>query len=271
MGTVRLIVFGLLTLVLIACGTNSTTPRADSAGDVPAATENVVEVGLTEYTFEMPDEVVGGTVTFRATNTGGLPHEMAFGAIEGDRTVDDVMDALQSRRRPKWFEDIAGIPVVSAGLTAAMTRDLDEGRYIFLCFLPTPEGQPHASEGMVKLFTVGGTSDAATPDPDVVITATDEGFDIPEIAAGTRVVKLVNEGTKPHEFAFVSFEPGKTEKDLGKWFNSGFKTDTPALFPGGIQAIEPGTSVVVEITFESGKDYTLQDFENGLQAEIVVE
>jgi hypothetical protein len=69
----------------------------------------------------------------------------------------------------------------------------------------------------------------------------------------------------------VSYEPGKTEKDLNKWFGSGFKTEAPALFPGGMQSIGPGESVVVEMTFESGRTYTLEDFENKLSSEITIE
>ncbi len=259
-----------IALVIASCGGDTDEPDTDAGGTLTPALENVVGVGLTEYEFDMPDSVTGGTVTFRATNTGGLPHEVAFGAIEGNRTMDDVMKALQAREPPPWFEDIAGIPVISPGVTTSMTRELDEGQYIFLCFLPTPQGQPHAAEGMVKLFEVSGTSDAEPPVPDLTITATDDGFDVPEISAGTHLIEFVNGGTKPHEFAMYSLEPGKTERDIEKWFGSNLKGEAPALFPGGMQSIEPEVSIVVEITFESGRTYTLEDFENDLSHEIVV-
>jgi len=259
-------------LVATACAEDTGTGADAGPGAHPSQpAQNVVTVGLTEYTFGMPDEVTGGTVTFEAANTGGLPHEMGFASVTGDRTIEDVTEALESREPPPWMEDLAGIPVLSAGVTASMTRTLDEGQYVFLCFLPTPEGQPHAAEGMVKLFTVSGTSDAAPPEPELTITATDDGFEVPDITAGTHTIELVNDGTKKHEFAFIAFEPGKGERDLGKWFGGGFKGEAPALFPGGMQAIEPGTSVIVEMTFESGRTYTLQDFENRLESEIVVE
>lgn len=259
-----------LCLVLVSCGTDGdeATP-AGNATSLPRA-ENVVGVGLTEYSFDMPDEVLGGTVTFRATNTGALPHEVAFGSVQGDRTMDDVLKALESRDPPPWLEDLAGIPVLSSGVTAAMTRDLDEGNYVFLCFLPTPEGRPHAAEGMVKFFSVSGESDAEPPPADFTITVTDDGFDVPEITAGTHTIELVNGGTKPHEFAIYSLEPGKTERDIDKWFGSGLKGESPAVFPGGMQSVDPETTIVVELTFESGRTYLLQDFENQLEAEIAV-
>ena len=256
-------------LLLAACGGGEDPDGGDAAK--PAADENVVDVGLMEYSFDMPEEIEGGTVTFAATNDGELPHEIAFGQIEGERTMDDVMKALEGGRPPSWFKDIAGIPVLSPGISASMTRDLDEGQYIFLCFLPTPDGKPHVEEGMVRLFTAAGTSDAEPPTADLTITATEDGFDVPEISAGTHTIELVNDGSKPHEFAFLSYEEGMTEKDLGKWFGSGFKTETPAIFPGGMQSIEPGVSVVVEMTFESGRTYMLEDFESKFRSEIVVE
>lgn len=256
-------------IVMASCGGGG---APDAAGtNPPRPTENTVEVALTEYAFELSGEVTGRTITFDVVNNGDLPHEMAFGAIEGDRTVDEVVKALQARRPPKWLDDIAGIPVLSPGVTTSMTRDLDEGQYVFLCFLPTPDGRPHATEGMVKVFSVTGNSEARPPEPDLTITATDSGFEVPEITAGTHTIRLVNDGMKPHEFSFISFEPGKTERDLNKWFGSGFKTDAPAIFPAGMQSIDAGTSVIVEMTFESGRTYTLEDFENELRTNIRVE
>jgi hypothetical protein len=258
-------------LFLAACGSDGGGDEETDTADTPAAAENVVQVDLTEYEFGMPDTVEGGVVTFEASNTGTLPHEMAFGKIEGDHDMDDVMKALDSEQPPSWFSDVAGIPLLSPGLTASMTRDLEEGRYIFLCFLPTPEGGPHAMEGMVKLFEVEGTSDAELPEPDVTVVANADGFEVPEIAAGTHVIEFSNEDSKPHEFAVFSYEEGKTEQDIGKYFNSGFKTEPPAVFPGGMQSIPSGEPVFVEMTFESGRTYTLEDFEAGFSEEIVVE
>ena len=45
----------------------------------------MVEVRATEYSFDVPAEVVGGVVPMRFTNTGGLPHEFAFARIEEGR------------------------------------------------------------------------------------------------------------------------------------------------------------------------------------------
>jgi hypothetical protein len=259
----------LCVFTLSACGGgNGDSDGAPAAG----ADENRVEIGMTEYAFGMAEEVTGGNITLEFTNSGKLPHEAAFGSIAGDHDLDDVMKAIRSQKEPKWFKDLAGIPVLEPGATTSMTRELDPGRYIFLCFLPVPgRGAPHVTEGMVQLFDAEGVSEAEGPQPNLTITATEDGFDVPEISSGTHAIELVNDGTKPHEFAIFSLEPGKTERDIDKWFGSGFKAEKPAVFPGGMQSIEPGTSVVVEMTFESGRTYLVQDFENELEAEFEVQ
>ena len=227
-------------------------------------------VDATEYSYAMPEEVTGGAVTFELSNTGQQPHEFAFVRLDEGKTVEDLMSAFKQRRQPKWAHDLAGVGVLSAQSTAAMSRELEEGSYAFFCFLPSPDGQPHIAHGMIQGFEVTGTSDAKLPTPDAVVTATDEGFEVPDISAGTHAVEFRNEGTKPHEFAVVSFEPGKGERDLGRWFNRGYEGDAPALFPGGIQAIAPGSSVIMELEFVSGRTYTFEDFENRLSAEITI-
>ena len=254
--------------VLVSCGEEGGGGNGGGGGSA-APQANIVDVELSEYAFGMTGDITGGTVSFRVTNKGKIPHEVAFGAIEGDRTMADIEKALQGGPPPKWFKDIAGIPVLSPGVTETMTRDLEPGQYIFLCFLPTPgKGHPHAFEGMVRLFEVNGSSAVEPPEPDLTITASEDGFDVPDISAGTHTIELVNDGTKPHEFAFISYEPGKTMKDLNKWIGGAFQGPAPALFPGGMQSIPSGESVIVEMTFESGRSYRLEDFESKLSSEI---
>jgi hypothetical protein len=263
----------VLALGLVACGGSEEAPDAAPKEEAPSEPdENRVEIGMTEYAYGMPETIEGGNVTLDFTNNGEIPHEAAFGVIGGGHDEKDALRALERNLPAPWFKDLAGIPVLDAGASASMTRDLEPGLYSFFCFLPVPgKGAPHLNEGMVQFFEVEGTSAAAGPTTDLQIIATDDGFDVPEIAAGEQTIELVNEGSKAHEFAIFGLEPGKSLKDIDKWFGSGFETDKPAVFPGGMQSIKPGTSVVVEMTFESGRTYLVQDFENKLEAEFTVE
>ena len=269
----RFIAAALLSAIfLAACGNDTTNePNTDAGATEPAeASANSVDVSMTEYAYGMPTEVEGGSVTFNFTNAGELPHEAAFGSIEGDRDVNDLLKALEKGEPPSWAQDLAGLPVLSPGVDAAMTRELDEGRYVFFCFLPTPKGAPHFTEGMVHVFDVVGTSDAPAPEADLTITATDDTFEVPDITAGTHTIEMVNEASKPREFQIYSLEEGMTAQDIDKWFGSGFKTPAPALFPGGMQSLKPGTSVIMEITFEASRTYTIEDFGSKTSVEFEV-
>jgi hypothetical protein len=257
-------------LVLAACGSSDGGDIDEPKED--AQVSSVLQVAASEYAYTMPGQVASGIVTFEFTNDGEQPHEYGFVQLLDNKTFQDLEKLVQSGGQPpEWAEDMAGVPVLSPGLDVDMTRELEPGSYAFFCFLPTPEGAPHATEGMIAGFEVAETrSNAELPKPDILVTADEQGFDVPEVDAGTQVVEFRNEDTKEHEFALISYERNKGPGDLDAWFGSGYSGRPPAIFPGGIQSLEPGTSVVMTIDFESGRTYTLDDFPNKLTALIEV-
>lgn len=268
----RLLCFvAVVALTAASCGGDDTAPE-DAAG-TPEPQQNIVEVGLTEFAFGMPAEkITGGNVTFEFTNQGDAHHEVAFGSVPAGTTIEDLEKAAQKGRTPKG-KDLAGIPVLSPGYSTAMVRDLKPGSYSFFCMLPVAGEKgytPHAANGMVTLFEVEGTSEAPPPAPEYTVAVTDEAFVVPEIEAGDHWVELVNEGTKPHEFALFSPDGDKTIKDIEGWFGSGQEGPAPAVLPGGLQSIPEGESVVLRITFEAGRSYIFQDFENEIETEFEV-
>ena len=87
---------GSVALLLTACsddGGGGTTPA-------PSPEAAAVEVGATEYSFDVPAEVAGGVTQMRFTNTGGLPHEFAFARIEEGKTEEDVQAVIESEGNP---------------------------------------------------------------------------------------------------------------------------------------------------------------------------
>jgi uncharacterized cupredoxin-like copper-binding protein len=255
----RLIGAGSAALLLLsACASED---GASDNGASPQPDITAVDVVGTEFKFHLPEEVAGGVVSMRFTNEGGLPHEFGFARIEEGRTDAEVEAVIEAGREPpEWVEDVAGVPGLSPGESITVTRTLEPGNYVFVCFFPDAEGTPHASLGMWEVFTIEGDSGAALPEPDVTITATDEELEMPTFGAGEQIVEFANGGTEPHELFLVSFEPGKTVRDVDRWIGGGYRGEPPATFLGGMQTIPAGESVFLTVDLEPGTEYTALDF-----------
>ena len=249
----------LLSLVLAAAG----------CGGSGEASPQPVTVDGADYAFVMPDTIDGGVVAMRFRNVGKELHEFAFGRIDGDHTIDEFIDDLFANDgNVPYATDLGGPPLLSPGEEVTITRKLEPGTYGLLCFVPNAEGKVHLELGMKRQFRVVGSTDATLPSPDVVITATAKGFDVPEIEAGSRTIELRNESGEDREWVLTAYAPGKTAKDVDAWANSGLKGAAPGVFHGAMQSIPSGTSVFLTLELERGKTYTLEDLGSGIRAEI---
>ena len=239
-------------LALTGCG----------GGDETAAP--VVEVRGDEYAYVMPDRIDGGAVTMRFTNTGEELHEYALARLDEGKTQADVDAYLADPASleggpPSWIEDVGGVPTLSQGEEVSITRELRPGRYVLLCFVPAPDGRPHIAHGMVRTFEVASGGSGELPEPDAVITATDDGFDIPELNPGRQTIELRNAAAVPREFYLYSPNPGVTLAEVERWGEGGFEGEPLAVFLGAMQSIPPGTSVYLTVELERGKRYVFFD------------
>ena len=258
-----------LALTLGACGDDDSS---DPGG--PAS----VSVDGKDYAFVMPDKVDGGLVTMDFTNSGRELHEFGLGRLDADVSEADLDKAIASGKEPKGITDIGGVPVLTPGTDVSITRDLEPGRYVFLCFIPDPKGRPHVALGMKKVFEVEGDADAAPPEVAGVIEAGEKDFKVPAIKAGEQTLELRNAASKPREFQLAGLRPGNSLKDAGRFFaplerGKGFKVpDNPPLeLLGAMQTIPAGTSVYLTATFQKGWRYRIADEENGLEKLFKVE
>jgi len=220
-----------------------------------------VDVQGDEYAFVMPDEAEAGVVRFDIANTGKELHEFALGRLDAGRTLTDVKEYLASGNEdsPDWFSDVGGVPVLSPGEKLGLTRELDAGTYVFLCFLPSPNGKPHVALGMLKSFELKGDSSAKLPDADAVILANGKGYDVPPLSPGEQTIELKNADSKEREFFLFTFKPGKQMDDLDPFFEGGEQGEPPARFHGVMQTIPAGTSVFIDIDLKAGVEYTLAE------------
>jgi hypothetical protein len=128
---------------------------------------NAVEVTAVDYGYDADlDGVAAGTTAFDFTNTGTELHEMALVRINDDvtETVAELLELPEEEAETKM--SFVGVAFAPPGEASTMYAELDPGRYVAICFIPTgatsfenietAEGPPHFTQGMVEEFTVEG-------------------------------------------------------------------------------------------------------------------
>lgn len=173
-------------LLLAAAGCADEQPPATATSDRPVSPDSsvastvddagveIVEIVARGMTFEAPDEVEAGWVTFRLRNESAMAHFAIVERLPDGRHLEDQqrdiapvfqagMDLLEEGRPeqagvafselPAWFGDIVflgGPGLVSAGGQAEATVFLEPGTYLLECYVKT-----------------GGVFHSYNPDPDV--------------------------------------------------------------------------------------------------------
>jgi uncharacterized cupredoxin-like copper-binding protein len=146
---------GAIALLLVAAGCGEDDPaleQPEPAAQEPAAGATV-EFTADEYAFTgIPEEVAAGETTFVLTNAGAEQHEFSLSLITGDQTVEELLQ-LPGDQATEFLEDV-GHASAQPGGTGELSADLEPGRYGYVCFIPAPDGEPHALKGMFGEFTV---------------------------------------------------------------------------------------------------------------------
>ncbi len=126
-----------------------------------------VEVTAIDYAFDADlDSIEAGTVVFDFSNEGTELHEMALIRINDDTTesVEELLEMPEEEVETKTT--FMGVSFAAPGGGDAMYADLDAGRYVVICFIPTgstsmedaetADGPPHFTHGMLREFSVEG-------------------------------------------------------------------------------------------------------------------
>lgn len=130
---------------------------AGEANSAPAPTADA-EIHTSEYKFTMP-AVAAGTHTFRFVNDGKEVHEVHVMRLDEGATMEQVMAAFApGATAPPPATSVGGPGALSPGLYDYWTVTLEPGRYMVVCFVPAPDGQPHAMKGMMTEWTIPAAS-----------------------------------------------------------------------------------------------------------------
>jgi hypothetical protein len=130
-----------------------------------------VDITLQEYAFVYNEDAINaadGNFAFSVTNTGEEEHEIVLFEITTDAALGDVVDAIAASGEEEQPEGVGAIEFLGffepgQEGTAVPSAPLAAGRYGLICFIPAPDGTPHAFLGMVSEFRVGsGPVDGGT-------------------------------------------------------------------------------------------------------------
>ena len=121
-----------------------------------------VDLSLQEYAFNYNPAAIqaaDGNFAFKVTNVGQQEHEVVLLKIDSDKPLLDLLQSAdpESEDLPQGLEfaQFGGVFAPGTSGTVIFDQPLSNGRYGLVCFLPSPEGVPHAFLGMVSEFDVG--------------------------------------------------------------------------------------------------------------------
>lgn len=147
------------------------TQKVTVTGDLPefAPIAGAVEVTLADMSIDLPDTLDAGPQIWQVTSTGALPHFVQVMKSNGELTNEEAVNGIKlvygmadatpaadgSVQDPMSWEDIAGSPTITGGVTTIFEMDLEPGTYIAFCFIEGPgDLGSHALHGMTRVFTV---------------------------------------------------------------------------------------------------------------------
>lgn len=290
--------------LLAACGNETSqtaTVNSSDAGE-PAnvsenaeAAENVLMLDIDGMSFFGPNEIGSGWTTVRIRNESGLEHfglvyrlpEGVTAEMVSDQVVKPFQDSLTASLNgefdkaaeiaatfPAWIGDLlylGGPGMMSSGVTAEATMNLEPGNYIVECYVKTngfqhnyhPEPGEH---GMVHALTVldedGGM---AEPESNVTLDLYNDRYEIAEGAfrAGENNVKArfveqrLYNNFVGHDAHFFRIEPDTDVEKAASWVDffpmDGQATPAPAHFVGGIHDMPEGSTAYFTVDLEPGE------------------
>jgi hypothetical protein len=260
--TFRVVSAVVLTVAVAACSDKASD--AEKASDVVAGAQpRELIVKARDYTFEAPDTIESGVTTITLQNEGPELHHVALLRFEQGKTMQDLGAAMAAGATtlPEWAVEVGGPNAPNSPATNAATLDLTPGNYYLVCFIPSPDGQPHLMKGMTKQLTVvpATSPSAVMPSANIVMTLNDYTFvESAPLTAGHHTIRVENQAEQSHEVLIVRLEPGKKGMDVAQWIEK-MEGPPPATLVGGITGIDKGQVNLITVDLTAG-EYALLCF-----------
>lgn len=268
----------VLGLVLVPAACQETEPAMDDAEvteevaaekSSPEGEAHVIEVLAADYAFGAPDSIPSGWITVRLNNEHAEEiHEIVLTRLPEGVTYQDweetlpVWDRMSERMQageisgaeevygaaapllPGWFgdiEEVSGRGLVSPGRTTEKSVRLEPGTYAMVCYVKSPDGRVHASQGMSReLIVTDEESGGAEPEADVEVTiGGDEITTYGELSPGDNSVaaRFEEESGGYRTIHLIRVEEDTDLEEVARWLDwyweGGLRAPAPADFFGG--------------------------------------
>lgn len=259
-----MIIAGVAALCCGACAKQDSGSTADTsaAAAAPAAPPEV-HFTAKDYAFEGPDTISSGMTTIVLHNDGPGLHHLMLLRLDDGKTLADLEAGVANMKPtdmpPPWAVIAGGVNPPDPGADTRATLDIEPGNYAVVCVVDAPDHIPHIMKGMIKGLTVTPSTGPSAPAPTADLTVSMVDFSFAYSAAptaGHHVIKVVNDGTQPHEFEVIRLAPGKTMDDLAHWGET-FEGPLPGSSLGGAAPMSPGQVEYVPMDLTPGNYATL--------------
>lgn len=223
----------------------------------------LVELSTDNYTFQAPDTINAGLTTFHFANLDDENHYAHSVKLDSGRTVFELVevygDAIRNARpRMTWVTRFGGPGATAPGDSSSVTQHMEPGHYAWICPVEDRDGTPHFSKGEVKSFVVNNTNLKAegqkTPEASNIIRLMDYTFALEtHLNSGEYTIRVVNDGSDPHDVELARLAPGKNVEDVKNWLQNGQGEPPVTNLAGGVAVIAPGMEAYFEVELTAGE------------------
>ena len=236
-------------------------PSASAAGS------NNLNVKAGEYTYKVSGTPKAGWTQINFGNAGVEYHVLGISQLKKGVTAKQLIAAFKSNDDAAADKLVVGgvAPVPGAlgpGEATTILTKLKPGHYAMICFVPAPDGTPHALHGMVDTFDVSSAKSSLTPPKDGVIpvTISDDSITLPSAGMPkSGWVKVTNSTSVSRSFSLGRYlTPTATFEDAAAYFktffdNPGDVSDAPASLIGGLEGIPAGGTGYVQLKLDPSR------------------
>lgn len=251
----------------LSAASSSSSSSESSSSSAAAAPVTRVQLTGKEYSYT-PDAVNGSAPTGDITVPAG-PVEVVLnnaGTEEHQASIIRLNDGVTPQQFAaagatdptgvaafNLFTAYGGPNATPAGALNGSTQVLSQpGNYLFVCFIPGPDGVPHAAKGMVLPFTVTPPASTQTLTAGSTVGANEFSFKVPDKVKSGQL-GFTNNGTQAHELAVYKLADGKTINDARTFLSTQNPSGPPPFSPnGGIGPIAPGATATTNINLDKG-------------------